>query len=335
MRYLFLIFLFPLIANAQIYHVDPCVGGITYSIDSFFTNGTWTKPANLSHIYVFMIGGGGGGKAGRRGAASSNRGGGGAQSGGIMLSKFIASELSSTESVVVGAGGAGATGQTADNTNGASGGTGGASQFKYGSTFSISGGVGSIGGSTGVLTSANNTPTQTVTGKSYAFLSSYALRTCLGTTTVTNSHRDMAVETAGHWIATSSGGGNINSSNVKSNSGTVPGYYDFTYTLQNEVSGVGEGADGTAPTSSLTIGDFLTRWFFDWLEPTDIPQLMPRAGGGGGPGDTAGTIAGGDGAMGIGYGAAGGGGGASTNGANSGAGADGTDGIVIIINVYN
>jgi hypothetical protein len=252
-----------------------------------------------------------------------------------MLSKFMASDLSSTESVVVGTGGAAGVAATTDNTTPANAGQGGNTQFKYGASYAIGGGSGAIGGATSIVSSSGSAPAQVVTGKLSAFISSYALRTTLGTTAASNAVRDMAVETAGNWVATASCGGNINNSNVQTNSGTVPGYYDFTYTLQDEISGVGEGVNGNSPTSSLSIGEYLQRWFFDWLDPADITSLMPRCGGGGGPGDTAGTIAGGNGAVGIGYGAAGGGGGASTNGANSGAGAAGTNGIVIVINVYN
>lgn len=315
-----------------IYHRDNIVN---YSINTYTANDTWSKPANLSHIYVFMIGGGGGGKGGRRGAANTNRAGGGARSAGIMLSKFMAADLSTTESVVVGTGGSGGTAVTTNDTNATNGGSGGNTQFKYGTSYAIGGGAANIGGSTSITSSSGSAPAQVVTGQKSAFISSYALRTVLGTTAASDATRDMAVETAGNWVATSGCGGNINSSNLQTNSATIPGYYDFTYTLQDEVSGVGQGVNGSSPTSSLSIGEYLKRWFFDWLDPADIPELMPRCGGGGGPGDTAGTIAGGDGAVGIGYGAAGGGGGASTNGANSGAGAAGTGGIVVVINVHN
>lgn len=86
------------------------------------------------------------------------------------------------------------------------------------------------------------------------------------------------------------------------------------------------------PTSGFPLGNFINR-FFPFIDPADISGELPRGGMSGGPGDTSGTIAGGNGASGRGYGAAGGGGGASTNGANSGAGANGNDGVVIVISV--
>lgn len=65
----------------------------------FTGSGTWTKPANCAWVYVEAIGGGGGGFSGTTGGGS---GGGG---GGFNAMTVLASTLTSTVTVTVGAGG--------------------------------------------------------------------------------------------------------------------------------------------------------------------------------------------------------------------------------------
>lgn len=94
--------------------LPPVWGAVVGAISDYqelTSSGTWTKPSSATLVYVEAIGGGGGG----RGATAAPSGGGG---GGGFASKIIlASTLSATESVVIGAGGAGGL-----NTNGADGG---------------------------------------------------------------------------------------------------------------------------------------------------------------------------------------------------------------------
>jgi len=77
---------------------------LTYDVQAFTANGTWTKPANAIASFVEVIGAGGGGAAGTDAAGGS---GGGA---GYLIREMVpTSQLGATEAVTVGTGGSGGT----------------------------------------------------------------------------------------------------------------------------------------------------------------------------------------------------------------------------------
>lgn len=111
----------------------------------FTASGTYTKATNNpSFIIAELIGGGGGG-----GGCDSNTGaaaaGGGGGAGGFCRKKILASALSASETVTVGAGGAGGLGPTGPN--GSAGGT-----SSLGAHCSASGGAGGHGTGTSTTT---------------------------------------------------------------------------------------------------------------------------------------------------------------------------------------
>lgn len=114
---------------------------ITVQVNTYTTNGNWTKPANLLWASVEVQGAGGGGGGTQSTGASQAAAGSGGGSGGYAKKVFPASALSATEAVVVGAGGTAGT-----TTAGAVAGTGGSSSF-HGVV-----GNGGLGGVTGTAT---------------------------------------------------------------------------------------------------------------------------------------------------------------------------------------
>lgn len=87
---------------------------VAANYQEFTTSGTWTKPSECTYVYVEAIGGGGGGYNRNFSAASSGGGG-----GGFANKLFLATALTSTVTITIGAGGAGgAAGATNNGSNG-------------------------------------------------------------------------------------------------------------------------------------------------------------------------------------------------------------------------
>jgi len=102
------------------------------------SSGTYSKPSNLKFIVVEVIGGGGGGGGVDGQGAGTWAAGGGGGAGGYTKETLLASALSASETVTVGAGGGGGAG--AGGTSGTSGGT-----SSFGSFCSATGGAGGAG----------------------------------------------------------------------------------------------------------------------------------------------------------------------------------------------
>jgi len=117
-------------------------GKLFHGMTIFSSDGTWTKPAGVTAIYVIVTGAGGGGG----GKGSTNDTGCGGAGGGTAI-KWITSGLGSTETVTIGTGGAAG----AD-----SGDAGNGTTSSFGSHCSATGGAGGKHG--------NNNPGPTTPG---------------------------------------------------------------------------------------------------------------------------------------------------------------------------
>lgn len=114
---------------------------MTFTMQVFTASGTWVKPDGLSRLFVRVQGGGGTGGGTAATAAGQNANSAGGGGGGYAEKLLLASQLSNSETVDVGAGG---TPPAAGNNVG---GTGGISRFATGKSYVVTanGGVGGAG----------------------------------------------------------------------------------------------------------------------------------------------------------------------------------------------
>ena len=149
---------------------------------SYSSTSTFTKPPGYSQIYAECWGaGGGGGSGGFRAAGACNNGGGGG--GGYMFRHILASSLSSSTTVTIGAGGTGGAGvgtigQSPDENEGQSGTAGGNTTFSTCTANGGGNGSGGSGGATGFTYGGNGggygSANVYSTNTNYAFGGGYA-----------------------------------------------------------------------------------------------------------------------------------------------------------------
>jgi hypothetical protein len=275
------------------------IGATPPDVQTFTTDGTWTKPAGAAVVQVEMFGGGGGGGSGTRQATSTlATGGAGGGSGGFINHTLKAADIPSTAAVVVGAGGAGGAAITADTTVGAAGSSGTASTF--GSLLKAWNGTGGAGGTAAGAASGGAGGTSSSPGSTGA--ASSATGGVGGSSNV------------GASAAPGAAGGGITAGNVAANGG-VGG------TTWASLAGGTGGAGGVVDTTTPVAGGSAT---------AGVP-LPGGSSGGGASSITTAAQAGGSGGV---YGAGGSGGGASRNGSNSGAGGNGAAGIVRVTTYF-
>lgn len=283
--------------------------------------GNFAKDSKSKYIRVIEWGGGGGGGSGRKGTTAASCGGGGGGVAGCAVYEGPASFFNTIESFFVGQGGTGGVAQTADATNGNPGNPG--TNTTFGNIIALGGTFGQ-GGTTAVGAGGS----------------------AIGRGVYSNLGAISA-------NSTQSGGGSLTAGNAGASSGpggTITG----RWTIGPSCAGGGGGADSTTPRAGGAGGAFLNvdgssilSAPAGGLEATGINgangnstaitgglMLGGQGGGGGGGYSTGagGNTSGGNGGNGsIPGGPGGGGGGGLSAVANSGAGGNGADGRIVVI----
>lgn len=294
-------------------------------IREYIANATWTKPtaSNFYGAMIMCFAAGGGGGSGRQGAASTLRGAGASGGGGAFTRVFkrAANLPNATYSITVGAGGSAGAAQTVNNTNGNNGGAGGFSRF--GTIVSAQEGGLGVGGTTSTALAGTGGAIISCTPAG----SPYSLAGNAGRQGGNNGLQGNTGYQTSQAVAAASGGsgGGITAANVAAGGGSGGGIYDRGVLFSGGNGGGTNGGNGGNGVDDRA----LYLWDYE-IATTYGPGT---AGGGGGPGDLSGLVAGGNGGT-SGRTCGGAGGGASTNGANSGAGAAGGGGLVIVIEFY-
>lgn len=301
------------------------LGALSYNLVEFTSSGTWTKPSGLIGIELIIITSGGGGASGSRTATNTVSRAGSSGGGGAVLCVYIpADDLSSTESVTIGAGGSGGASVTADDTNGSSGTSGGTTSF--GPHFILLGADGASSSTPGQGTQSVETPAGYIK-HGYLFVGPSG-RTSSSLGSAGRASAISSAVTLYSWQGPSEGGG-VSSSNFASAGGIGTELYNLAGLANTPAArgalGGGAGGDGVDNWGDgMTIGPIMLS-----VGLTGTVHLGSSGGGGGSSINSAGGAAGAPGD----YGSGGAGGGASRNGYNSGAGGAGASGAIKVLEI--
>lgn len=302
-------------------------------IQTFTGNGTWTKPAGASRVFVQLVGSGGGGGGGARVASGTACSGGAAGGAGAYVEQwFSAADLGSSVTVAIATGGTGGNGATGDGNAGSNGAAGsGGTSFGAGQNYELRAGEGG-GGAGGQIAGNSGGGGGGGVGRTVAAGSS--TNATAGTAGSIGGATGGSGGGGGSGVyAGGAGGGGGTSAAAGSNGGSSPrgsgagGSGGGLATTPAVLSG---GLGGSSICSSFTTGGSTAG------QAGSTPSVSPRphltnSGGGGGASNNAGVGgAGGNGGL---YGGGGGGAGSGCTG-NGGLGGNGANGVVIVTTFF-
>lgn len=304
----------------------------------YTSSGTWTKPANVNYIKIAAVGAGGGGGGGARNTSGLWGGGGAGGAGAVASIIFYTASLipAGTYTITISAGTNGGAGRTTSAGAGTVGSNGTATTLISASVTYIiaAGGVGGGGGpivtnasATGGTPTVGNVPLRRgpfrITGMGGGNNQNGTARvpTYIDSSVVTNYHARNGFVCCG-----GGGAGGTVTAAAANNGASGSGIYLIDGTLYT--SGA-PGLGGVSPNSGSNgvnnLVSLISLLSFSGSATITSSYGFGTAGHGGGSGDLAGTIAGGNGgnASGFGCGASGGGGAINQNGGNGGSGSGG------------
>lgn len=317
--------------------------GRVADVQSFASNGTWTKVTGASVVEVVCIGAGGGGGSGRLGTgANVKSGGSGGGGGAVSRAIFLGSNLGATETVTVGVGGTGGAAISGSNADGNVGGNGTLSSF--GTWLHAGGGGGGLAGidSSGgaVRGGSGGGAISSASGASAGLPASAAGTNAIGSQGASSDTNGDGIDSeyggASGGSADSTGGNNSGLGGSSVFSGPGGGGGGGTTAAPAEVVGkAGGSCQSYTAGGGGAAGAVRTAGTAGQANTVSLKGYSGQGGGGGGGSTSTSTSAGTGGNGGLpGGGGGGGGGGTGGGAATSGAGGNGGNGLVRVYSYF-